>query len=95
MEIEHITSRVPALEFTNEAQWRASKAIEEKYAALALLSDDLQNREYENVALQAQRDVYQTQFLDLIINRHVPRAKVPGKDNTVMIIEKNSALEKD
>ena len=103
MKIEPITSRVQALEFTNEAHQQETlrlseehqQAIEEKDAALALLSDDLQNREYENVALQAQRDVYQTQVLDLIINRHVPRAKVPGKDNTVMIIEKNTALEKD
>ena len=60
-----------------------------------MLSDDLQNREHENVALQAQRDVYQSQVLDVIINRHVHRANVPGKDNTVMIIEKNTALEKD
>ena len=32
------------------------QAIEEKGAAIALLNDDLKNREYENVALQAQRD---------------------------------------
>ena len=38
------------------------QAIEEKDAALALLNDDLQNREYENVALQAQRDVYKAQL---------------------------------
>ena len=68
MKIEPITSRVQALEFTNEAHQQEmlrlseehQQAIEEKDAALALLSDDLQNREYENVALQAQRDVYQT-----------------------------------
>ena len=60
-----------------------------------MLNDDLQNREYENVALQAQRDVYQAQIRDLIINRHVPRAKDPGKDNLVMIIEKNIAPEED
>ena len=34
------------------------QAIEENDAAITLLNDDLQNREYENVALQAQRDVY-------------------------------------
>ena len=33
------------------------QAIEKKDAAIALLNDDLQNREYENVALRAQRDV--------------------------------------
>lgn len=43
-------------------------AIEEKDAALALINDDLQDRDnhiqaiqYDNVALQAQRHVYQTQ----------------------------------
>ena len=35
------------------------QAIEEKDAALSLLSDDLQNCEYENVELQVQGDVYQ------------------------------------
>ena len=34
------------------------QAIEEKDAAIAWLNDDLKNREYDNVALQAQRDVY-------------------------------------
>ena len=28
----------------------------------ALLNDDLQNREYKNVALQVQKDVYQAQL---------------------------------
>ena len=46
--------------------------IEEKDAALALINDDLQDRDnqiqviqYENVALQAERDVYQTQLKDV------------------------------
>ena len=74
-----------------------------------MLHDDLQNRgnqikaiQYENVALQAQRDVYQTQLQnyqdqihDPIINRHVPRANDPGKDNIVMIIDKNTTPEED
>ena len=47
------------------------------------------------MALQAQRDVYQAQVHDLIINRHVPSAKDPGKDNIVMIIEKNTTPEED
>ena len=78
------------------------EAIEEKNAALALLNDDLKNRENENVVLQAQRDVYQAQLQkcqdqigDLIINRHVPLANDPGKDNIVMIIEKNTVPEED
>ena len=57
---------------------------------------------YENVALQARRNVYQAQLQrrqdqihDLIINCHVPRANDPGKDNIVMIIEKNTTPEED
>ena len=103
MKIEDLINRVQALEFMNEEHQQEilrlnedhQQAIEEKDAAIALLNDDLQNREYEKVALQVQRDVYQAQVCDLIINRHVPRVKDPGKDNIVMIIEKNTAPEED
>ena len=54
------------------------------------------------MALQVQPDVYQAQLQrchdqihDLIINRHAPRANDPGKDNIVMIIEKNTTPEED
>ena len=103
MEIEGLTSRVQALAITNEAH---QQTIEDKDAALALLSDDLQNRgnqikatQYENVTLKAQRDVYKEQFQkcqDIITHlrtRYVDHAKDPGKDN--MIIEKNTAPEED
>ena len=63
----------------------ASASHGKKDAAPALLNKDRKNGEYENVALQAQRDVFQ----DLIINCLVPRAKDLGKDNIVMINEKN------
>ena len=50
-------------------QEKYRQAIEEKDAAIALLNDDLQNRDnqiqaiqYENVTLQAQRDVYKDQL---------------------------------
>ena len=80
----------------------------EKDAACALLNNDLQERDnqiqatkYENVALQAQRYVYQAQLqrcqdqiCDLIIN-HVPRASDPGRDNIVMTFEKNTNPEED
>ena len=59
MEIEDLTGRIQALEGTNEAH---QQAIEEKDAIIALINDDLQNREYEHVALQAQRNVYQVQL---------------------------------
>ena len=103
MKIEDLTNRVQALEFTNETHQQEilrlndehKQAVEEKDAVIALFNDDIQNREYENVALQAQRDVYQAQVRDLIIHCHVPRAKDPGKDNIVMIIEKNTAPKED
>ena len=67
-----------------------------------LNNNDLQNRECEKVALQAQRDVYQTQpqkcqdqIRDFTINCHVSRVNDPGKDNIVMIIEKNTAPKED
>ena len=96
-------------QLTSKTEEDYQEAIEEKDTALALLHDDLQNRgnqikaiQYENVALQAQRDVYQTQLQsyqdqihDPIINRHVPRTNDPGKDNIVMIIEKNTTPEED
>ena len=59
MEIEDLTGRIQALEGTNEAH---QQAIEEKDAVIALINEDLQNREYEHVALQAQRNVYQVQL---------------------------------
>ena len=98
MEIEGLTSRVQVLEITNEAH---QQAIEEKDAAIPLLNDDLKNREHDNLALQAQRDVYKEQLQkcqDIITHlktRHVPHAKDPSKDNIVMIIEKNTAPEED
>ena len=65
MKIEDLTNHVQALEFTNEEERQAHQqqilrlsedhrqTIEVKDAAIALLNDDLKNREYENVALQA------------------------------------------
>ena len=43
------------------------QAIEEKDVALSLLNDDLKNREHENMALQAQRYVYQGELQDFKI----------------------------
>ena len=66
-----------------------------------MLNDDLKNREYENVALQAQRDVYKDQLQkcqDIITHlraRYVDHAKDLGKDNIVMIIEKNTTPKED
>ena len=77
------------------------QAIEEKDTTIALLNDDLKNREHDNVAFQTQRDVYKEQLQkcqDIITHlkkRYVPHAKDPGKDNIVMIIEKNTTPEED
>ena len=83
-------------QLANKMKEDHQQAIEEKDAVIALLSDDLKNREHDNVALQAQRGVYKDQlqkYQDIITHlktRHVPHAKDPGKDNNVMIIEKNT-----
>ena len=56
-------------QLTTKMEKDYQQAIEEKNAALALLNDDLQEQDnriqsiqYENVALQAQQDVYQAQL---------------------------------
>ena len=66
-----------------------------------MLNYDLKNREHDNVALQAQKDVYKEQLqkcqgiLTRLKKRHVLHAKDPGKPNIVMIIEKNTTPEED
>ena len=77
------------------------QAIKEKDAALALLNDDIQNREYENVVLQAQRDVYHPQLQkcqDTIIHLrklYVDHARDPGKDNIIIIAYKHTTPAND
>ena len=109
MEIEGLTDRIQALEFTNEAHQQEilrlnedhQQAIEEKDAALALLNDDLQNREYENVAFQTQRDDYQAQLQrcqDTIIHlrtRYVDHGRDLGKDNIIIIVWKHTTSAND
>ena len=89
-------------------QGEHQQAIKEKDAVIALMNDDLQDRDnqiqaikYKNVALEAQRDVYKDQLQkcqDIIVHlrtRYVDHAIDPGKDSIVMNIEKNAALEED
>ena len=71
------------------------KEIEEKDAAIVLLNDDLQNREYENVALQAQKDVYEAELQKYLGTRYVPHMKNPGKDNIVIIVQKHTTSAND
>ena len=67
-----------------EIQENRRQAIKEKDVALPLLNDDLQNREYENVALQAQKDVYHPELqkcqdaITHLKTRYVPHARNPG-----------------
>ena len=87
-------------QLTNKMEDNHQQAIKEKDVALAQCDNQIRAIQHENVALQAQRDVYQAklqryqdQIRDLVINRHVPRGNDPGKDNIVMIIEKNTTPE--
>ena len=66
------------------------KEIPEQHRKIITDRDNqIQAIQHENVSLQAQRNVYQTQLQryqdqihDLIINRHVPRANDLGKDTS-------------
>ena len=77
------------------------QAIEVRNAAIALLNDDLQKHEYENVALQTQTDVYQAELKkcqDIITHlKHVMflMQKNPGKDNIIIIVGKHTAPAND
>ena len=68
-----------------------------------LLTDDLQNRDkqiqaiqYVNVALQAQKNVYQAELqkrqdaITHLKTRYVPHAKNSDKDNIIIIVRKHT-----
>ena len=81
---------------------RIEKIQEQHPQAITGRDNQIQVIQHENMAFQAQGDVYQAQLqrcqdqiLGLIVNRHIPRANDPGKDNIVMIIEKNTAPEEN
>ena len=84
------------------------QAIKEKDAALALFTDDLQGCDnhipaiqYENVALQAQRDLYQVQLQRCqdttthLKTRCVSHVRDPGKGNIIIIVRKHTTPAKD
>ena len=79
---------------------KLTSTIEEKDATIALLNDDLQNRECENVALQAQ-NVYQDELQkcqDTITHLktcYIPHAINPGKDNIIIIVRKHATSAND
>ena len=61
-----------------------------------MLNDYLKNREYENVALQAQRDVYQDELekcqdtINHLKTRYVPLDGELGKENIITIVWKHT-----
>ena len=84
-----------------KTQEKHQNVIEEKDATLAFINDDLQDHDNqikaiqcETVALQAQRDVYQTQLqtcedtINHLKTRHVDHARNPSKDNIIIIVRK-------
>ena len=87
---------------------KLASAVEEKDATIAIMNNDLQDRDnqvqaiqYENVTLQAQRDVYQAELekcQDTIKHlkiRYVPHARDPGKGNIVIIVRKHTTSAND
>ena len=66
-----------------------------------MFNDDQQNREHDNVALQAQRDVYKEQLqkhqdtTTRLMTRYVRNAKNPGKDNIIIIAWKHTTSVND
>ena len=82
---------------------KLASAVEKKDATIALMNSDLQDHDnqvqaiqYENVTLQAQRDVYQAELekcKDTIKHlkiRYVPNARDPGKGNIIIIVRKHT-----
>ena len=93
METEDLTSRVQALEFTNEEERQAhQQAIEEKDATISLLNDDLKNREYENVGFQGEIRTKDQQIAALQ-KRYVSYLSDEYKDNGISIIAENNEEE--
>ena len=87
---------------------KLTPAVEEKDTTIALMNDDLQDLDnqiqaikYENVSLQAARDVYQAELqkcqdtITHLKNLYVPHAKNPGKDNIIIIVRKHTTPAKD
>ena len=82
--------------------------IAEKDAVIAPMNDDLQDRgkqiqaiQYENVALQVQKNVYQAQLqrcqdtITHLRTRYVLHARDPGKDNIIIILHKHTTSVND
>ena len=75
-----------------EIQEKHQRAIEEKDATIALLTDDLKNREYENVGLQGEIRAKDQQIAALQ-RRYVGYLSDEDKNNGISIIAKNNEKE--
>ena len=71
-----------------EIKEKHRQAIEEKDATIALLSDDLQNRKYENAGLQGEIRAKDQQIAALQ-RRYVSHLSDADKNNGISIIAKN------
>ena len=75
-----------------EIQEKHQRAIEEKNATIALLNDDLKNREYENVRLQSKIRA-KDQRIAALQRRYVGNLSDEDKNNDISIIVKNNEEE--
>ena len=75
-----------------EIQEKHQRAIEEKDATIALLNDDLKNREYENVRLQSKIRA-KDQRIAALQRRYVGYLSDEDKNNDISIIVKNNEEE--
>ena len=93
---------------TEGIQEKHQQAIPEKDVVIALMNDDLQGHDkqiqvikYENVTLQAKRDVYQAQLqicqdtITHLRTRYVDHTRDPGKDNIIMNVQKHTTPAND
>ena len=88
-------------QLTNKMKEGHQQAIEERDAAITLLNDNLQKREYENVALQAQKDVYQVELKECqdtithLKTYYVLHAGDSSKGNIIIIVRKHTTSTND
>ena len=80
-------------QLTNKIKEEHQQAIEEKDTIIALLNDDLKNREYENVGLQGEIRAKDQQIVALQ-RRYLGYLSDEDKNNGISIIAKNKEEEK-
>ena len=82
--------------FPSARKQLTDKIVDDHQQAITDRDNQIQAIQYENVALQAQRDVYQTQLqrCEDTITRlrvyYVDHARNPGKDNIIIIARKHT-----